>query len=175
MEKENIHTDLAPNAIGPYVQAVRVGDIIYTAGQGGVDPSTGKLVDGGVESQARRTMHNLAYVLEAAGSSFENVIKTTIFLRYIRDFDTVNEVYASFFEGSPPARSTVAVSALPMAAKVEIEMVALVTKPDAIQAEEIVEQAEVQKTKPKTVGKPKGKKGKKKKSPRKGKKKKGKK
>jgi 2-iminobutanoate/2-iminopropanoate deaminase len=175
MQKEIIHTDLAPKAIGPYVQAVRVGDLIYTAGQGGVDPSTGKMVEGGVESQARRTMHNLASVLEAAGSSFEQVVKTTIFLRYIRDFDTVNEVYASFFEGSPPARSTVAVSALPMAALVEIEMVALVIEPVSKLTEEIVEQSEEQKTKAQTVEKTKGKKSKKKKMRRKGKKKKGKK
>lgn len=174
MQKDIIHTDLAPNAIGPYVQAVRVGDFIYTAGQAGVDPSTGKLVEGGVETQARRTMHNLASILEAAGSSLDNVIKTTIFLRYIRDFSAVNEVYASFFDGSVPARSTVAVSALPMAALVEIEMVALVIEPVSDIQGEIIEQVEEQKNQ-KTTGTLKGKKGKKKKSQQKRKKKKGKK
>jgi 2-iminobutanoate/2-iminopropanoate deaminase len=130
MTKENIHTDQAPAAIGPYVQAVRVNDLIYTAGQGGLDPVTGNLVEGGVEAQAKQTMQNLAAVLEAAGSDFNHVIKTNIFLRYIKDFGAVNQVYATFFDGQFPARSTVAVNALPMAALVEIEMVALVKKTD---------------------------------------------
>jgi 2-iminobutanoate/2-iminopropanoate deaminase len=130
MTKESIHTDQAPAAIGPYVQAVRVGDLIYTAGQGGLDSVTGKLVEGGVEAQAKQTMQNLAAVLEAAGSDFNHVIKTNIFLRYIKDFGAVNQVYASYFEGQFPARSTVAVNALPLAALVEIEMVALVKKSD---------------------------------------------
>lgn len=124
MPKEIIHTDQAPAAIGPYAQAIRVGNLIYTAGQGGLDPATGKLAEG-VEAQAEQTMKNLAAVLEAAGSSFDQVVKTTIFLRYIKDFAAVNEVYASFFEeGNFPARSTVAAAALPMGALVEIEMVA---------------------------------------------------
>jgi 2-iminobutanoate/2-iminopropanoate deaminase len=144
MQKENIHTNQAPAAIGPYTQAVRVGDLIYTAGQGGLNPATGKLVESGVEAQARQTMHNLAAVLEAAGSGFEHVVKTTIFLRYIKDFATVNEVYASFFEGTLPARSTVAVSALPMAALVEIEMVALVPERDADREAEIQPTVETQ-------------------------------
>ena len=130
MPKETIHTDQAPEAIGPYVQAVRVGDLIYTAGQGGLDPVTGKLVEGGVEAQAKQTMQNLAAVLDAAGSDFSHVVKTNIFLRYIKDFSAVNQVYASFFDGQFPARSTVAVSALPMTALVEIEMVAKVIKTD---------------------------------------------
>jgi 2-iminobutanoate/2-iminopropanoate deaminase len=176
MHKENIHTDQAPAAIGPYVQAVRVGDLIYTAGQGGLDPATGKLVEGGVEAQARQTMHNLATVLGAAGSSFENVVKTTIFLRYIKDFAAVNQVYASFFEGPLPARSTVAVSALPMAALVEIEMVALMIETDANDAQETQPADEVEEPKKKKKSKakdtPKGKKGKKRKRGAKGKKKK---
>lgn len=130
MQKENIHTDQAPGAIGPYVQAVRVGELIYTAGQGGLDPATGEMVDGGVEAQAKRTMMNLAAVLEAAGSDFDHVVKANIYLRYIKDFETVNQVYASFFDGQFPARTTIATSALPEVALVEIEMVAL-----AIQAE----------------------------------------
>ena len=130
MQKETIHTNQAPAAIGPYVQAVRVGDLIYTAGQGGLDPSTGKLVEGGVETQAKQTMRNLEAVLADAGSSFNHVVKTNIFLRYMKDFSAVNEVYASYFKDQFPARSTVAVSALPMAALVEIEMVALVVETD---------------------------------------------
>jgi len=81
MKKEKIQTDQAPAAIGPYVQAIKVGNLVYTAGQGGVDPEIGKLVEGGVVAQAEQTMRNLAKVLEAAGSNFENVVKTTIFLR----------------------------------------------------------------------------------------------
>ena len=183
MQKENIHTDKAPGAIGPYVQAVRVGNMIYTAGQGGLDPATGKLVEGGVEPQTRQTMQNLAAVLGAAGTGFENVVKTTIFLRYIKDFDAVNQVYAEFFTGKLPARSTVAVSALPMAALVEIEMVALVAECDNDQEAEIqpteeiqvveepqsVEVAKKPKKKKKTKEPPKIKKGKKKKKKPKGK------
>jgi 2-iminobutanoate/2-iminopropanoate deaminase len=169
MPKENIHTDQAPAAIGPYVQAVRIGDLIYTAGQGGVDPNTGKLVEGGVEAQATQVMKNLAAVLEAAGSNFDQVVKTTIFLRYIKDFAAVNEVYASFFQGQVPARSTIAAAALPMAALVEIEMVALV---EEAKTEEVVEVKEPKgKKKPKEKKEKKGKKA----NPERKKKKKGKK
>jgi len=172
MQKENIHTDQAPAAIGPYVQAARVGDFVYTAGQAGVDPAKGKLVEGGVEAQAEQTMLNLAAVLEAAGSSFEHVIKTTIFLRYIRDFAAVNKVYARFFENQFPARSTVAVSALPLSALVEIEMVALVVKTEADEAAETqaAQQAQKPDKKKKSKTTPKGKKGKKQKQEPKGKK-----
>ena len=135
MPKDTIHTDQAPAAIGPYVQAVRVDNLIYTAGQGGLDPVTGELVEGGVEAQARQTMQNLAAVLEAAGSDFNHVVKTNIFLRYIKDFAAVNQVYASFFDGQFPARSTVAVSALPMSALVEIEMVAQIANIDSNKTE----------------------------------------
>jgi 2-iminobutanoate/2-iminopropanoate deaminase len=174
MQKENIHTDQAPAAIGPYVQAVRVGDLIFTAGQGGLDPSTGKMVEGGVEAQTEQTMKNLATILEASDSNFEHVVKTTIFLRYIKDFSAVNEVYASFFEGKLPARSTVAVSALPMAALVEIEMVALVIEDeaDAIVETQVTDEAEkpLEKKKSRKKTTSKGKKGKKKKPKRKKKK-----
>lgn len=124
MPKKTIHTDQAPAAIGPYAQALRVGNLIYTAGQGGLDPATGKLVEGDVEAQAEQAMRNLAAVLAAADSSFEQVVKTNIYLRYIKDFEAVNEVYARFFEGQYPARSTIAAAALPMGALVEIEMIA---------------------------------------------------
>ena len=95
MKNEYISTDNAPAAIGPYSQAVKVGGFVYTAGQGGLDPSTNKMVPGGVEAQAEQTMKNLQAVLVAAGTGFENVVKTTIFLRYIKDFSAVNGVYAS--------------------------------------------------------------------------------
>jgi 2-iminobutanoate/2-iminopropanoate deaminase len=136
MRKENIHTDQAPGAIGPYVQAVRVGELIYTAGQGGLDPTTGEMVEGGVEAQAEQAMKNLSAVLTAAGSDFEHAVKTNIYLRYIKDFEVVNSVYASFFENTPPARSTIAAAALPMAALVEIEMVAVAIESEAEEAEE---------------------------------------
>jgi 2-iminobutanoate/2-iminopropanoate deaminase len=128
MQKENIHTDQAPGAIGPYVQAVRVGELIYTAGQGGLDPATGEMVEGGVQAQTEQAMKNLSAVLEDAGSDLEHVVKTNIYLRFIKDFDAVNEVYAGFFEDQFPARTTIAASALPMSALVEIEMVALTFK-----------------------------------------------
>jgi 2-iminobutanoate/2-iminopropanoate deaminase len=146
MQKETIHTDQAPAAIGPYVQATRVGDLIYTAGQGGLDPATGKLVEGGVEAQAKQTMQNLAAVLEAAGSDFNHVVKTNIFLRYIKDFAAVNQIYASYFDDQFPARSTVAVSALPLAALVEVEMVALVEK--TVHEEDLKTQALIESEKP---------------------------
>ena len=179
MHKQKIHTDQAPSAIGPYTQAVRVGDLVYTAGQGGIDPATGKLVEGGVEAQAQQTMLNLAAVLGAAGGGFQDVVKTTIFLRYIKDFAAVNQVYASFFEEDFPARSTVAVSALPMAALVEIEMVALVSAPgpedgeEPELAEQIPEAEPVEAPKAKkgkSKGKPKRKKGRQKTKKPKGKK-----
>lgn len=162
MQKENIHTEQAPAAVGPYVQAVKVGDLIYTAGQGGLIPETGAMIAGGVEAQAEQTMKNLSAVLAAAGSDFANVVKTNIYLRRITDFSAVNAVYASFFEGVYPARTTIATSALPMGALVEIEMVALVSKavnvPDEKQKES---EAKMSK------GKDKGKKEKKKKKEKK--------
>ena len=153
MEKVYISTDNAPAAIGPYSQAVKVGSFVHLAGQGGLDPDTNKMVTGGVKAQAEQTMKNLQAVLEAAGTGFENVVKTTIFLRYIKDFAAVNEIYAGFFGDQRPARSTVAVSALPLSALVEIEMVALVP--------------EIVAGKAKKKGKPAAKKGKKKKAKKK--------
>lgn len=123
-----INTAAAPAAIGPYSQAVRAGDFVFTSGQVGLDPASGKLVEG-VEAQARQALANLAAVLEAAGASFEDVVKTTIFLADMGDFQTVNMVYAAGFAADPPARSTVQVAALPLRALVEIEMVACVRQP----------------------------------------------
>jgi 2-iminobutanoate/2-iminopropanoate deaminase len=130
MNKEIISTPNAPQAIGPYSQAVKVGSFVHTAGQIAINPETSQIVEGGVSAQAEQVMHNLQAVLNAAGTSLENVVKTTIFLRYMKDFSAVNEVYGKYFTGGKPARSTVAVSALPLQALVEIEVVALVPPPE---------------------------------------------
>ncbi len=122
--RETIHTDGAPGAIGPYSQAVRVGPWLFSAGQIGLDPSTGEFVGPDVESQARRAMENLRSVLEEAGASMDDVVKTTIFLADMADFAAVNEIYGSYFEPPYPARSTVAAAQLPKGARVEIEVVA---------------------------------------------------
>ena len=151
MEREIIATTDAPQAIGPYSQAVRVGSFVHTAGQIAIDPETGQLVPGDVSVQAEQVMKNLTAVLKAAGTSLENVVKTTIFLRYIKDFGAVNEVYGRYFSAGEPARSTVAVSALPLKALVEIEVVALV--PPAEKAKTGSGQKKVKKKKKKGKGK----------------------
>ena len=125
MERQVIHTDNAPKAIGPYSQAIRVGDFVFCAGQAGLDPATGNLVSGGIEAETRRTLQNLAAVLEAAGTSFSRVVKTTVFLLDMNEFQKMNAVYAEFFPTNPPARSTVQVARLPKDARVEIEVIAL--------------------------------------------------
>ncbi len=126
-EKQAVATDRAPAAIGPYSQAVRVGDLLFTSGQIALDPATGAMVEGGVEAQAVRVCENLKAVLAAAGAGFAQVVKTTVFLQNMSDFATVNSVYGKYFapEGTAaPARSTVAVASLPKDALVEIEVVA---------------------------------------------------
>jgi 2-iminobutanoate/2-iminopropanoate deaminase len=124
--RETIHTVAAPGAIGPYSQAVAAGGYVFTSGQIGLDPASGQLVEGGIEAQTRQVMANLAAVLAAAGLTFADVVKTTIFLIDMKDFTAVNEVYGESFEDGPkPARSTVAVAALPRGARVEIEALAL--------------------------------------------------
>ncbi len=120
-----VSTPKAPAAIGPYSQAVQIGDLIYTAGQIPLVPETGKLVEGGIEEQTRQVMQNLANILEAAGSSLAHVVKTTIFVTNLGDFAAINKVYGTFFAHDPPARSTVQVAALPLGASVEIEAVAV--------------------------------------------------
>jgi 2-iminobutanoate/2-iminopropanoate deaminase len=114
----------APKPVGPYSQAVSAGGFLFTAGQVGLSPATGKLVGEGVAEQTRQALENLRAVLEEAGLSFRNVVRTTIFLTSMDDFAAVNAVYAELFDGPPPARSTVAVRGLPLGGKVEIDMVA---------------------------------------------------
>lgn len=126
MEKQIIATEHAPAAVGPYSQAVRVGDLLFTAGQIALDPATGALAEGDVSAQATRALTNLQAVLEAGGSGLAHVIKTTVFLTDMADYAAVNAVYARFLGEAPPARSAVAVAALPLGARVEIEAVALV-------------------------------------------------
>lgn len=125
MTREIIATSDAPAAIGPYSQAVSTGALVFTAGQLGLNPATGKLAEG-VEAQARQAMANLAAILAAAGSSLDQVVKTTIFLQDLGDFAAVNAIYGAAFSATPPARSTVQVAALPLGALVEVEAIALV-------------------------------------------------
>lgn len=126
-----IATDKAPSAIGPYSQAVRAGEFIFTAGQTGLVPETKQFAGDDIEAQTRRALQNLGAILEAAGSCLEHVVKTTVFLTDMAEFSRMNAVYASFFPSSPPARSTVQVAALPMGARVEIEAVARADPPTA--------------------------------------------
>jgi 2-iminobutanoate/2-iminopropanoate deaminase len=123
--KKIIHTDKAPKAIGPYSQAIGTESFVFTAGQIALDPSIGELVPGGIEEQTRQVLTNLKHVLEEADSGLAYVVKTTVFLQDMNDFPKMNAVYAEFFSGNPPARSTVAVAALPKGGLVEIEAVAL--------------------------------------------------
>ena len=123
--KKIISTDKAPRAIGPYSQAVRTESLVYTAGQLGLDPATGELVEGGIEAQTRRVLLNLKSVLEAADSGLNFVVKTTVFLKDMNDFAKMNAIYSEFLGENPPARSTIAVAGLPKGALVEIEAVAM--------------------------------------------------
>ncbi len=125
MAKRIIKTENAPAAIGPYSQAVVANGFVYAAGQLPLDPRTGQLVPGDIRIQTRRVMDNLKAVLEAAGSSVDKVVKTTVFLRDLNDFGTMNEIYGEYFKENPPARSTVQIAKLAREAAVEIEVVAL--------------------------------------------------
>src|SRR5437867_12974676 len=122
--KKIIFTNEAPAAIGPYSQAVRSGSFLFCSGQIPLDPKSGEIVSGDIAAQTRRVLDNIAAVLRAEGLTFDNVVKTTIFLTNLDDFQIVNEVYGSYFKQNPPARSTVQVSALPKDANVEIEVIA---------------------------------------------------
>jgi 2-iminobutanoate/2-iminopropanoate deaminase len=125
MQRDIISTDQAPAAVGPYSQAVRVGQFIYTAGQVAIDPALGRLIEGDVSEQTEQVLRNLTAVLEAAGATRQNVVKTTVFLRDMADFAAMNQVYGRYFGQNPPARSTIGVAGLPLGALVEIEAVAV--------------------------------------------------
>ncbi len=124
MSHQVVSTTTAPAAVGPYSQAIAAGELVFCSGQIGLDPATGTLVEGGVEAEAERALRNLAAVLDAAGLGLADVVKATIFLADIADFGAVNAVYARFMPDPPPARTTVAVAALPRGARVEIEAIA---------------------------------------------------
>ncbi len=123
--KTSIHTKKAPGAIGPYSQAVAESGLVFCSGQIGLDPASGKLVEGGIEFETRRVLQNIGEVLAAAGLDFVDVVKTTIFMVDLAEFETVNRVYGEHFEPPYPARSTVQVAALPRNARIEIEAIAL--------------------------------------------------
>ena len=132
-KKEVVATDKAPKAIGPYSVGIKAGQFVFSSGQLGFDPATGNIVEGGIEAETRQVLINLGHILEAAGTSLDYVVKTTVFLRDIADFARMNAVYAEFFKEKPPARSAFQVAALPRGAAVEIEAVALL--PDALDEE----------------------------------------
>ncbi|HZH83186.1 MAG TPA: RidA family protein [Phototrophicaceae bacterium] len=125
MQKQIVSTASAPKAIGPYEQAIKVGDFIYASGQIPLDPTTGNLVENNIAIQTRQVMENLKAVITAAGSSLERVVKTTVFLKNISDFAAMNEVYGEYLSDAKPARSTVAVADLPRGALVEIDLIAI--------------------------------------------------
>ena len=125
MDRTIITTDSAPAAVGPYSQAVRTGNLIFTAGQVALDPATGRVEAVTIEDQTRQVLRNLSAVLEAAGGGLDRVVKTTVFMTDLGEFAAMNAVYAEHFPGDPPARSTVQVSALPLGVRVEIEAIAL--------------------------------------------------
>ena len=124
MAKEVVHTRSAPEAVGPYSQAIKQNGLVFCSGQVALDASSGELVGDSVADQTRRAMDNLRAVLEEAGSSFENVVKVTAYLTDMDDFVEFNGVYGEYFEGDPPARATVAVAGLPKGARVEVECIA---------------------------------------------------
>ena len=124
--KKIVSTGDAPAAIGPYSQGIRSGSLLFCAGQIPLDPKTGQIVSGGVAEQTRRVLENVSAILKAEHLGFDHVVKTTIFLTSMDDFQTVNEIYGTYFRENPPARSTVAVSALPKGARIEIEVIAAV-------------------------------------------------
>jgi 2-iminobutanoate/2-iminopropanoate deaminase len=125
MEQSRVQSDQAPAPIGPYSQGVTFSDLVFCSGQAAVDPATGKLIDGDVQAQTHQTLKNLRAVLEAAGTDLGHVVKTTVFLADMADFKAMNEIYATYFSGVFPARSTIAAKALPLGALVEIECVAV--------------------------------------------------
>jgi len=124
MNTQTIRTDKAPKAIGPYEQAIKVGEFIYSAGQIPIDPKTGNFIAGGIAEQTRQVLENLKAVLEAGGSSLDRVVKATVFLKNMGEFAAMNEVYSEYLGQAKPARSTVAVADMPRSALIEIDLVA---------------------------------------------------
>ena len=123
--REPVSTPKAPKAIGPYSQAIKANGFVFISGQVAFDPATGNLISGGIQEQTERVLNNLTAILAAAGSSWEKAVKTTVFLKNMDDFGQMNEVYAKFCKGAPPARSTVEVARLPKDVSVEIDVIAL--------------------------------------------------
>jgi 2-iminobutanoate/2-iminopropanoate deaminase len=123
--REAVATDRAPKAIGPYSQAIRAGSLLFCSGQIPLDRATGELVDGDIAAQTRQVFANITAILQAAGTSLDRVVKTTVFLADMNDFAAMNEVYATLFPSPAPARSTVAAAGLPRSARIEIEVIAL--------------------------------------------------
>jgi 2-iminobutanoate/2-iminopropanoate deaminase len=124
MSKQVVFPENGAKPIGPYTPAIRIGNFLFTSGQIGLEPKTGKLAPGGVVAEAKQALENISTLIKAGGSSLDKVVKTTLFLKDIGDFATVNEIYAQYFKNEPPARSTVQVSALPGGAVFEIEAIA---------------------------------------------------
>lgn len=122
---KRIHTENAPAAVGPYSQGIDAGNLVFCSGQVGLDPASGQLVEGGIEAQTRQVLTNLSGVLKAAGLSLDDVARTTVYLADMADFKAMNAVYATFFGETPPARSTLAVSALPVGGLVAIDAIAV--------------------------------------------------
>ena len=126
MSRETVQAGEAPKAIGPYAQAIKANGFVYTAGQIAIRPDSGEMVDGGIAAQTRQVLANLTAVLKAAGTSMDQVVKATVFLRHMADFAAMNEIYAEHLGKATPARSTVAVAELPRGALVEIDLIAVV-------------------------------------------------
>lgn len=124
--RTTVSTAKAPGAVGPYAQAVRAGEFLFVSGQVALDPATGALVEGGIEEQTRRVLQNLEAILAAGGSSLDRVVKATVYLTDLGDFEAMNRVYASFFPGDKPSRVTVQVSRLPRNSRVEIDAIGIV-------------------------------------------------
>lgn len=125
--KQAIQTDKAPAAIGPYCQSIKTGNLLFISGQLPIDPAAGKIIEGSMAEQTRQIITNLTAILEEAGGDLSKIVKTTIFLADLADFAEVNGAYAEFFAETPPARSTVQVAALPLAARIEIEAIAVLS------------------------------------------------
>lgn len=128
MKKEIIQTSKAPTAVGPYSQAIKIGDFIFTSGQIPFDPETNELVGEDIESQTRQVFQNVAAVLEAAGATLDDIVKTTIFMKNMNQFERVNEIYGEYFTENPPARSTVEAARLPKDISIELEVIAVISE-----------------------------------------------